>query len=98
MTQVYSPEGRIHHRWTTPDRWPHRQMWLWDSAFHAIDWWHIDLALAQEAILAAFDMQAPDGLYHQLFHDYGWTASLYVDLAYTGGHTGTARQQRAQTE
>jgi putative isomerase len=35
-TQVYSPEGRIRHRWSTPDRWPHRQMWLWDSAFHAI--------------------------------------------------------------
>jgi hypothetical protein len=26
--QVYSPEGRIQHRWSTPDRWPHRQMWL----------------------------------------------------------------------
>lgn len=60
-TQVYSPEGRICHRWTTPDRWPHRQMWLWDSAFHAIGWRHIDPELAQDAILAVFDMQAPDG-------------------------------------
>jgi hypothetical protein len=60
-TQVYSPEGRIRHRWTTPDRWPHRQMWLWDSAFHAIGWRHVARDLAQDAILAVFDMQAPDG-------------------------------------
>lgn len=60
-TQVYSPEGRIRHRWTTPDRWPHRKMWLWDSAFHAIGWRHIAPELAKEAILAVFDMQAPNG-------------------------------------
>ena len=60
-TQVYSPEGRIHHRWTTPDRWPHRQMWLWDSAFHAIGWRHVAPEIAQDALLAVFDMQAPDG-------------------------------------
>ena len=33
---VYSPEGEIHCRWTTPDRIPHRFMWIWDSAFHAM--------------------------------------------------------------
>ena len=60
-TAVYSPEGRIRHRWTTPDRWPHRQMWLWDSAFHAIGWRHVYPELAQDALLAVFDMQAPDG-------------------------------------
>ena len=60
-TQVYSPEGRIHHRWTTPDRWPHRRMWLWDTAFHAIGWRHVDPAVARDSILAVLDMQAPDG-------------------------------------
>jgi len=60
-TQVYSPEGRIRHRWTTPDRWPHRQMWLWDSAFHAIGWRHVAPALAQDALHAVFDMQEPSG-------------------------------------
>jgi hypothetical protein len=60
-SQVYSPEGRIRHRWTTPDRWPHRQMWLWDSAFHAIGLRHLDPALARDAIRAVFDMQSPDG-------------------------------------
>ena len=33
---VYSPQGDLPCHWTTPDRWPHRHMWLWDSAFHAI--------------------------------------------------------------
>jgi putative isomerase len=59
--QVYAPEGVIHHRWTTPDRWPHKDMWLWDSAFHAIGWRHWDVALAREMIDAVFDVQQPDG-------------------------------------
>lgn len=60
-TQVYSPEGRIRHRWTTPDRWPHRRMWLWDSVFHAIGWRHVDPELARDAISAVLDMQATNG-------------------------------------
>ena len=104
-TQVYSPEGRIRHRWTTPDRWPHRQMWLWDSAFHAIGWRHVGPELAQDAILAVFDMQAPDGfiphkmnptgtssitqppvlalgakLVHDVARDDEWIAALYPRL------------------
>ncbi|HSI82464.1 MAG: amylo-alpha-1,6-glucosidase [Candidatus Methylacidiphilales bacterium] len=60
-SQVYSPEGVIKHRWTTPDRWPHKDMWLWDSAFHAIGWRHIDPVLAREFINAVFDTQCADG-------------------------------------
>ena len=33
---VEAPCGVIGRRWTTPDRWPHRNMWLWDSAFHSL--------------------------------------------------------------
>lgn len=65
--QVYSPQGRIRHRWTTPDRWPHRDMWLWDSAFHAIGWRHLDAAMARETISAVFDFQREDGFVaHQM--------------------------------
>ncbi len=70
-TQVCSPEGRIRHRWTTPDRWPHRQMWLWDSAFHAIGWRHVAPEIAQDAILAVFDMQAPDGFIPHMMNPSG---------------------------
>jgi hypothetical protein len=65
--QVCSPEGTILHRWTTPDRWPHKDMWLWDSVFHAIGWRHLDPALAREMIDAVFDGQRTDGFIpHQL--------------------------------
>lgn len=65
--QVYSPQGRIKHRWTTPDRWPHRDMWLWDSAFHAIGWRHLDPAVARDALSAVFDCQREDGFIpHQM--------------------------------
>jgi hypothetical protein len=60
-TQVYTAEGMIQHRWTTPDRWPHRGMWLWDSVFHAIGWRHLDAELAKDIITAVFDGQRDDG-------------------------------------
>lgn len=60
-TQICSPEGAIRHRWTTPDRWPHRKMWLWDSVFHAVGLRHFDTDLAKDAIAAVFDVQRDDG-------------------------------------
>jgi putative isomerase len=61
-SMVYAPEGIIQRRFTTPDRWPHRGMWLWDSAFHAIGIRHLDAALAREILEAVFDGQHPDGM------------------------------------
>jgi neutral trehalase len=58
---IYSAEGQIKRRFTTPDRWPHRGMWLWDSAFHAIGYRHVDTALAREILSAVFDCQREDG-------------------------------------
>lgn len=59
--QLCSPEGQIRHPWTTPDRWPHREMWLWDSAFHAVGWRHVDAGYAQEMLDAVLAAQAADG-------------------------------------
>jgi hypothetical protein len=70
-TQIYSSEGRIKSRWTTPDRWPHRQMWLWDSAFHAIGLRHIDPQMAREAIDAMFDVQGANGFMPLCASPYG---------------------------
>ncbi len=68
---VYSPEGPIPVRWTTPDRWPHRHMWLWDSAFHALGWRHADLDMAWEAIEAVLSFQRADGfIAHTLSPDH----------------------------
>ena len=59
--QLYSPEGRIGRIWSTPDRLPHRNLWLWDSVFHAIGHRHLDTEIAQGLILALFDVQRDDG-------------------------------------
>lgn len=60
-SQLYSPEGKIRRIWSTPDRLPHRNMWLWDSVFHAIGHRHLDTELAENLILALFDVQQEDG-------------------------------------
>jgi len=58
---VESAQGTIPCRWTTPDRIPHRMMWLWDSAFHAIGLRHADAALAEDALRAVFAKRKDDG-------------------------------------
>ena len=65
-SQVCSPEGAITRRWTTPDRYPHKEMWLWDSAFHAIGWRHLDPAVAADAIDAALEYPAPGFIPHMM--------------------------------
>lgn len=60
-SQLYSPEGNIRRIWSTPDRVPHRNMWLWDSVFHAIGHRHLDTSIAENLILALFDVQRNDG-------------------------------------
>jgi len=47
--------------WTTPDRLPHRYMWLWDSAFHTFGLRYISEELAARAVEAVLDRQHEDG-------------------------------------
>lgn len=61
-TNVMSAEGGIGRRWTTPDRWPHRHMWLWDSAFHALGWLHLDPQMAKDTLEAMIEAAYPDGM------------------------------------
>ena len=58
---VYSPQGGIDCRSTTPDRLPHRHVWLWDSMFHAMAISSYDTRLAKESILAVLQCQREDG-------------------------------------
>ncbi len=60
-TQIYTPEGHVKKRWSTPDRWPHRSMWLWDTAFHSIGWRHLDTAVAKEIFEAMLGLIRDDG-------------------------------------
>ena len=58
---VYSPEGKIPCRWSTPDRVPHRFMWLWDSAFHAMAFAQYNVEMAKDCIRAVLSQQREDG-------------------------------------
>ncbi len=64
---IYAPEKPIKGRWTTPSRWPHRDMWLWDSAFHSLGLMHLDVKLAKEALRAVYGFQSNEGFIpHQM--------------------------------
>lgn len=58
---VHSPEGDIPCRWTTPDRMPHRRMWLWDSVFHAFAFATYDTEMAKDCLRSILAKQRADG-------------------------------------
>ncbi len=58
---IESPQGVFRQRWTTPDRWPHRHLWLWDSCFHALAYTFIDKKLAEDSLLSVIDTQQKGG-------------------------------------
>lgn len=60
-TNVESPQGVFKQRWTTPDRWPHRHLWLWDSCFHSLAYTFIDKKLAEDSIVSVLDTQQKNG-------------------------------------
>ena len=60
-TQLYSPEADFKTIWSTPDRLPHKHLWLWDSVFHALGHRNIDQKLAEDLIRAVFVHQTEDG-------------------------------------
>ncbi|NLF16681.1 MAG: hypothetical protein GX595_05410 [Lentisphaerae bacterium] len=98
---LYSAEGPRRRRWSTPDRWPHRHMWLWDSAFHAVGMAYVDLGLAQDEILAMLEAITPEGMLpHMVQADGGhsaitqppllaWSTRHVMDL---GGDPSWARE------
>ena len=58
---VCSAEGEIPFRWSTPDRVPHRYMWLWDSGFYAMAFAHYDAETAKDCIRSVLALQREDG-------------------------------------
>ena len=55
-------EGAIGQHWSTPDRVPHRAMWLWDSVFHSLGMNRVDPNLAWELLKSVLDTQRADGM------------------------------------
>lgn len=60
-TQLYSPEDVFKTIWSTPDRLPHQDLWLWDSVFHAIGFRNVEGKIAEDLILSMLDARLPDG-------------------------------------
>ncbi len=60
-SQLYSPEGRLKKIWSTPDRLPHKYLWLWDSVFHSVGYRNINHSLAEDLILDIFYAQKENG-------------------------------------
>ena len=58
---VHSAEGQIPCTWTTPDRVPHKRMWLWDSVFHALAMVTYNPELAKDSIRAVMTQMHDDG-------------------------------------
>ena len=74
-TQLYSADENFDTIWSTPDRLPHKALWLWDSVFHAIGHRNYDAKLAEDLIHAIFVHQHDDGMIsHMVKGD--WTSKV----------------------
>ena len=68
---VRSAEGGIPCLWTTPDRVPHKRLWLWDSAFHALAFATYNGEMAKNALRAVLAQQRADGFIPCMMNPYG---------------------------
>ena len=57
-----SKEGAIQQTWSTPDRVPHRHMWLWDSVFHSFGMNRLFPKLSWDFLKSVLDIQTADGM------------------------------------
>lgn len=73
---VYSKEGKIPCRWTTPDRIPHRHMWLWDSVFHSLAFLSYDEEMAKESIYAVLCLEEEDGFIPHMLNPNGAISNI----------------------
>ena len=57
-----SKEGAIQQTWSTPDRVPHRHMWLWDSVLHSFGMNRLLPRLSWDFLKSVLDTQTADGM------------------------------------
>ncbi len=58
---VYTPHGKLSHCALTPNRFPHRAIWLWDTAYLITGIKHMSYDVAKQAVLAILECSHPDG-------------------------------------
>ena len=74
-TQIYSPEAGFSGYWSTPNRLPHKALWLWDSVFHSIGHRHLHPHIAEQLILSIFDTQQENGMIPHMSSPY-WHSEI----------------------
>ena len=69
-------EGTIRQEWSTPDRVPHRDMWLWDSVFHSLSMNGLRPRLAWHFLKSVLDTQGEDGMIAHQSRPSGWRSAI----------------------
>jgi hypothetical protein len=71
-----APEGPNRLHWSTPDRVPHRHMWLWDSVFHSFGMNHLDPQMAWQFLQSVLERQQPDGMIPHMMRANGQVSQI----------------------
>ena len=71
-----SAEGEFQQAWSTPDRVPHRDMWLWDSVFHSLAMNKVNAPLAWDYLKSVLEQPQADGMISHQFRVDGWRSSI----------------------
>jgi glycogen debranching enzyme len=69
-------EGAIRQVWSTPDRVPHKDMWLWDSVFHSLGMNGLRPRLAWHFLKSVLDTQGEDGMIAHQTGPSGWRSAI----------------------
>jgi len=71
-----SAEETIRQRWSTPDRVPHRDMWLWDTVFHSLAMNWFDPQVSWEFLQSMLAAQSADGMIAHQVHISGRVSAI----------------------
>lgn len=71
-----SAEGAFSQHWSTPDRVPHKDLWLWDSVFHSLALSRVDPQMAWETLQSVLERQHADGMIAHQARVNGWTSPI----------------------
>ena len=74
-SQIHTADGAFRQRWSTPNRLPHRWLWLWDSVFHSFGNILLDETLPRDCLMSVFDVQREDGFIPHLARP-GFTSDI----------------------
>ncbi|MDF2923483.1 MAG: hypothetical protein K0R57_2397 [Paenibacillaceae bacterium] len=69
-------EAGLKQHWSTPDRVPHRDMWLWDTVFHSLAMNELDPELSCECLFTMLEAQLEDGMIPHQISVRGWKSNI----------------------